>query len=451
MTRLFAAIRKNYFDNTVELSKLSKTFFLWAIGLVFVYVSNIYLTRLLGLELYGRYTVFISWASLISTLLAFGWDGYLTQKIPLLQKNEFGKITSSHLIVKAVTTFLILYVLFVMLIAGIVHFQKNSFSFLESGQVPVFLILGFLFTLITLLRSFLRIFHIVTKVQWVEDVLKPVILFSIILVYYIYKINLSLSSFYIINLFVFGAVAVFLLVYSSGVYRKNFITGGSTVITEKWVRKCFYFMCIFLGYSIFSRMELLFLGYFSKNEEAAKFQILLRISDMVIIPDFLFNYFLPQKFSYSFANNEISEAKILFRNSSKTVLALQLVCLAGVSLIGYFYLQSFNIASSEMYLFLVVMCTAPVFYSLFGSSNLVLKTSGNERYSFYALLIVLILEAAANYIFIIPYGLKAAVIISWSSILFYTLLLSFFLFRELKFYNNVTRFLFLGTNRSKLS
>ncbi len=451
MARLFAAIRENYFDNTVEFSKLRKTFFLWAIGLVFVYVSNIYLTRLLGLDLYGRYTVFISWVSLISTLLAFGWDGYLTQKIPQLPKNGSGKITGTHLLVKTITTFLVLYVLFVLLILWAVYFQNSSFSFLESGQVMIFLILVFLFTLITLLRSFLRIFHMVTKVQWVEDALKPVILFSIILVFYMYKINLSLSSFYLINLFVFGGVVIFLLVYSMGIYRKNFIAGAPAVITENWIRKCFYFMCIFLGYSIFSRMELLFLGYCSKNEEAAKFQILLRISDLVIIPDFLFNYFLPQKFSYAFANKEIPGAKLLFRNSSRTILALQLVCLAGVSLVGYFYLQSFNIASPEMYFLLVAMCTAPVFYSLFGSSNLVLKTSGNERYSFYALLIVLVLEAAANYIFIIPYGLKAAVIISWSSILFYTLLLSYFLFRELKFYNNITRFLFLGKDRSKFS
>lgn len=93
-----------------------------------------------------------------------------------------------------------------------------------------------------------------------------------------------------------------------------------------------------------------------------------------------------------------------------------------------------------MYLLLGVMCIAPVFYSLFGSANLVLKTSGNERYSFYALLIVLLAEAVVNGIFIEQYGLKAAVLISWTSILLYTLLLSF-VHRKLSFYNAVTGFL----------
>lgn len=449
MIKLFAAIRKNYFDNTVDLSKLSKTFSLWAIGLAFVYVTNVYITKLIGLELYGKYAVFFSWVSLISTLLTFGWEGYLIQKIPQLPRNKQGKITRTSLLGKSITSFLTLFTLFGVLIIWTASSQKKSFGFLETDQVLIFLLIVFLFALITLLKSFLKIFHVVFKIQWAEDVLKPLILFTTILVYYSYQVKLSLSSLYIINLLLFGGLAISLLFYSIRIYRENFGAGDASVITDKWVSKCFYFMCIYLGYSIFSRMELLFLGYFAKNEEAAKYQILLRISDLVLIPDFLFNYFLPQKFSYAFANNKITDAKALFRNASRTILLLQLICLTGIMMIGYWYLLSFNIDSSAMYILLVIMCCAPLFYSLFGTSNLVLKTSGNERYAFYALLIVLVLEGIANYVFILPYGLTAAVIISWMSIFLYTLILAFFLYKKTGFSNRVTGFLFSVGNKSK--
>ncbi len=395
--------------------------------------------------------MFISWVSLISTLVTFGWDGYLMQKIPQLQRNESGKLTGVYLLRRAITTFLVLYVVCSLIILGIFYYNSNLIVFFDPGQLHLFLLFIFLFATIALIKAFLKIFHVITKVQWIEDVVKPLVLFAAILFYYKYKISLSLTSLYIINLCIFASLAISILFFALKTYKKNFERGSIEPVNEKWIGKCFYFMCIYLGYSIFSRMELLFLGGFEKNEEAAKYQILLRISDLIILPDFLFNYFLPQKFSYAFANNRISDAKNLFRNSAKTILTLQVICLAGVSLIGYLYLQSFNIASTEMYLYLVIMCTAPLFYSLFGSSNLVLKTSGNERFSFYALLIVLILEAAANYIFIVPYGLKAAVIISWSSILVYTLLLSFFLYRKLKFYNRVSGFLFFADRKSKLT
>jgi len=444
MIKLFRTISKNYFDNTVALSKLSKTFFVWVLGLGLVYVSNIYVIKLIGLNQYGRYTVFMSWVSLISMLVAFGWDGYLIQRIPQLPKNEAGKITDGSIIKNAMTTLIVLLVFFSFFIIVASRYSKTLLSFLEPGQLPVFLSLIFVFALLALLRAFLKIFNWVTSVQWIEDFLKPLILFAVIIWYYRSKATLELSSLYFINLVVFGAVAIALLLFAIKVYSKNFHIQSPAVKEEGWLSKCFYFMCIYLGYSIFSRMELLFLGFFSKNEEAAKYQILLRISDLIIVPDVLFNYFLPQKFAHYFADNKIDEAKELYKNSARTIWTLQVLCFLGTSAIGYFYLQSFAIASAEIYILLLIACSAPIFASLFGSSNLVLKVSGNERFSFYALLIILIIEALANSILIPLYGLTAAIWLSWSSALLYYLLLSFFVHKRLGFYSRYSSMLFSG-------
>lgn len=444
MDKYFAAIRKNYFDNTVELSKLSKTFFLWAIGLVLVYVTNIYLVRIIGLNLFGKFSVFISWVTLCSTIVAFGWDGYLIQKIPLLAKAKDGKIGSSRILAIAVLSFFILFALFSIAMLLLSNYNALLFSFIQPGQLKYFLVLVFLFAAIGLLKAFLKIFHIVIQVQWVEDFMKPILLFATIIYFYVEGMKISLSTLYIINIIAFAILFTALLFFTFKTYKDNFKLREAAVVwkNEKWVTKCFYFMCIYLGYSIFTKMELLFLGHFNKNDEAAKFQILLRVSELVIIPDFLFNYFLPQKFSYLFAEKKYDDARKLFSNASKTIFILQLICFAGIMAIGYFYLQSFNIASTEMYLLLLLMSLSPIFYSLFGSANLVLKTSGLERYSFYALLIVLVAELVANYLFIQPYGLIAAVIISIASVFLYTLLLSLFLYSKLKFYNAVTKYLF---------
>jgi O-antigen/teichoic acid export membrane protein len=442
MIKLFRTISKNYFDNTVALSKLSKTFFVWISGLVLVYVTNIYVIKLIGLSEYGKYTVFMSWVSLISMLVAFGWDGYLIQKIPQLPRDTTGKITNSSILKKAILTFIVLFAAFAIFIIVASRYDKTVLAFLEPGLVPVFLSLVFLFAFLALLRTFLKIFNWVITVQWAEDFLKPLVIFAVIIWYYRSKTTLPLSSLYYINLFVFGAVAICLLIFAGKVFRKNFYLQQTAVKQESWISKCFYFMCIFLGYNIFSRMELLFLGFFSKNEEAAKYQILLRIADLVYVPDILFNYFLPQKFAQYFADKKIDEAKILYANSAKTVFILQVLCFLGASAVGYFYLRSFGIASAETYILLLIACSAPIFTSLFGSSNLVLKASGNERFSFYALLIILTGEALANSILIPLYGLTAAIGLSWASILLYNLLLSFFVHKRLHFYSRFGGMLF---------
>ena len=67
-------------------------------------------------------------------------------------------------------------------------------------------------------------------------------------------------------------------------------------------------------------------------------------------------------------------------------------------------------------------------------------TSGNEKYSFLALTMVLAVEAVANIVFIPTYGLVAAVHISWVSVLVYTLILFLFVRRRLQFKSPLIRF-----------
>ena len=433
MIKLIQLIRKNYFDNTIELSKLSKTFFLWGIGLVLVYVANIYLIRLIGLQQYGEYTVFMNWVGLAVTLILFGWDGYLVQQIPQLPLTSDGKIRFGHLFRKTLLTFFLLFAILVSILLAVVFIFKSSPMFSVPGVVQLFLLLVFFLTCIGYCKAILKIFHIVTPVQGLEDIVKPFLLLIIVFFFYFGNKPLKLESVYLINsiLVFMVALGLYLLMYLK--LGKKIDLKDDTCVSKNWVRQCFYFMCIMMGYSFFSRMELLFLGFYSKNEDAAKYQILLRIADLVILPDFLFNYYLPQKFSRYFSDSKMEEAGNLFRYAARTIFLLQTLCLAFVAGIGYYYLQSFRIAGWDMYLLLLVLCSSQLFYSLFGSSNLVLMTSGNEKYSFMALALVLIVEAIANISFISPYGLKAAVYISWISVFLYTLILFFFVRKRLRF------------------
>jgi O-antigen/teichoic acid export membrane protein len=291
----------------------------------------------------------------------------------------------------------------------------------------------FFFTAISYFKSVLKIFNTVTPVQWLEDISKPLGLLIIFGSIYYLQQTIDLTTVYFVNGGFFLCLTLGLYILISRRVNTNIVFDDSSNATENWVRRCFYFMCIMLGYTFFSKMELLFLGYYAKNEDAAKYQLLLRIADLVILPDFLFNYYLPQKFSHLFAAKDYSGAGKLFRNAARAVFLLQVICLAGVAAVGYFYLQSFHIASPSMYILLLILCSSQLFYSLFGSNNLVLMTSGNERYSFLALAMVLIVEAIANILFIPAFGLQAAVYISWLSVLVYAFILFLFVHKKLKF------------------
>ncbi len=433
MIKLIRALRKNYFDDTVDLAKLSKSFLLWGVGVVLVYIGNIFLTRLIGLQQYGQYAVFMTWVALGSTFVTFGWDEYFLQKIPKLSLSASGKIEAGSVLKQSLASFVALFALLAALLFILEHVLKAQLMFSSSGSMMIFLLFVFLFTAISYFKSILKIFNTVTAVQWMEDISKPLLLLSIFGGYYYLGKTLSLSAVYMINMALFFGIMLgsYLLIHRGVRQRISFDNSSSA--SDQWMKRCFYFLCISLGYTFFSKMELLFLGYYSKSEDGAKYQLLLRIADLVILPDFLFNYYLPQKFSHLFAAKDDDGAAKLFRNAARAIFVLQVICLAGVAAVGYFYLQSFGIASPAMYILLIILCSSQLFYSLFGSTNLVLMTSGNERYSFLALAMVLVVEAAANVMFIPAYGLTAAVYISWLSVLAYTLILFLFVHKKLKF------------------
>jgi len=433
MIKLIRALRKNYFDDTIDLAKLSKSFLLWAVGVVLVYVANIYLTRLIGLEQYGTYTVFMNWVALASMLVTFGWEGYLVQRVPQLPVNAEGKIETSGILKRSLFSIIFLFALLSLGLFVFNNLLKVSMLFNAEGTLIIFLVLVFCLTAISYFKSILKIFNTVIPVQWLEDIGKPLVMLIILAMYYYLNKPVTLSNVYIINVCLFFFVMMGLYVFISRKVNRKIALNSSSGNDENWVRRCFYFLCIMLGYTFFSKMELLFLGYYEKDEGAAKYQLLLRIADLVILPDFLFNYYLPQKFSRFFAAKDLVGAGKLYRNAARAIFILQVICLAGVAAVGYFYLQSFHIASPAMYILLLILCSSQLFYSLFGSNNLVLMTSGNERYSFLALAMVLVVEAIANILFIPAFGLHAAVYISWLSVLMYTFILFLFVHKKLKF------------------
>jgi len=433
MIKLIQALRKNYFDDTIDLSKLSKSFLLWGMGVVLVYVANIYLTRLIGLQQYGAYTVFMNWVALGSTFVTFGWDGYLVQKIPQLPLNAKGKIEAGGIMKLSAISFVILFAILTLLLFIVDRVFKIPMLVNAKGTLVIFLVFVFCFTAINYFKSVLKIFNTVVPVQLLEDISKPLILLIIFGSFFYLHRSIDLNTLYFINGAVFITVMIVLYILIDRRVHQRIVFDHGKGVSENWMKRCFYFLCVMLGYTFFSKMELLFLGYYSKHEDAAKYQLLLRIADLVILPDFLFNYYLPQKFSRLFASKDHAGAGKLFRNAARAIFLLQVICLAGVAVVGYFYLQSFHIASPAMYILLLILCSSQLFYSLFGSNNLVLMTSGNERYSFLALAMVLVVEAIANILFIPAFGLQAAVYISWLSVLVYALILFLFVHKKLKF------------------
>lgn len=430
MKKYFQILKQKYLDDTVDLAKLSKSFLLWGCGVVLVYIGNIYLTRLLGLKQYGTYAVFMNWGALATTFVTFGWDGYLMQQLPKLPEGENGKKKIGGILKRSVLSFLVLGILLTGIGIAVYHIYGLSDDY---SMLFLLLLLALPMTAVVFIKSFLKVYNIVLTVQWLEEIIKPLLLLAFFGYTYYSQVSLEYWEVIYVNIALFAALAFILFLIASSQLQNKLSVRDARTGNEGWLKRCFYFLCIMLGYTFFSKMELLFLGYYNLNEDAGKYQILLRMADLVILPDFLFNYYLPQKFSHLFADRKKEEAERLFRKAARAIFVLQVLCMVAVAAVGYFYLKSFKIESPAIYILLIILCSSQLFYSLFGSTNLVLMTSGNEKYSFLSLAVVLILEAITNILWIPGFGLKAAVYISWGSVLVYTLILFSFVKKRLSF------------------
>ncbi|AZO93473.1 flippase [Halocella sp. SP3-1] len=141
--------------------KVSGTFLLKIIGLSIGFIFQIILGRMLGPEMYGKYTMYLTYTVILSIISVFGMDQNLIKEIPkyIESKNKAGSYLKLSLLISVLITIILSGSIFLIN-------QVNNFGF----EIYILIIMLFIKTIITIIDGFLQGIGLVVRVTFLNIV-----------------------------------------------------------------------------------------------------------------------------------------------------------------------------------------------------------------------------------------------------------------------------------------
>lgn len=418
--------------NDVERNLISKntfySFIIQGISVILVFAGNVFLTRWAGSSAYGEYVHIFNWISVLSVITLGGRDDLLLSKIPKYLNNDehdhlrkIVKKTNRDIFIRSVIVISVF--LFLIFFIGIKTLTDIKYDF-ALAVVAIYLI-----SFTTLNQCALQALNYIKLSQIPEKIIRPFLLFVLLIFFKITASVINLKSLIVIANFSSTICCVFILYFiveKINKHKKSEVKNLS--VRENLSSQTFYFFLISLFYLLSTKISMLILPYFMSEKNVGIFNIAYRFSELLIYPFFLMHYILPQLFAkhhlsdLRYKQSLFSEATMLSTVISIPILLINIF--AGKFLLGWFGKDFVSGYESLIYLSL-----AQLLFSIFGPTNTILMMQGNEKYSAISLFAYVILLFATSLVIIPILGVSGAALSLLISSLFYNILLAILVYK----------------------
>jgi O-antigen/teichoic acid export membrane protein len=402
---------------------IKKTITVQAFSYLLVFISNILMVRVAGMENYGIYITVINWISLLSVFAAQGMEDVVLAEIPPSVAN--GNYRNAKKIIffanKIILTgaVIVTLVFFIIIKSGVVTvFTDNDLTFFAA------LINIYLFAFIMVNQQALQAFNRFYSSQLADRIVKPLLLIIAFTVFY--YTSLKPGAVFLINTTTVVQIicALIVLLFLKTTF-KNSIAEKDDSANEKKIKygyTNFYFFIISLLYLLKAKIAIFIFGFAGKPEDTAVFNILSRLADFVVVPFFIIHAVVPQLFSKHKQADKAYKKELFNRITLLSTGGAVLVFLF-IILSGKFLLRLYNNSIAENYRLLIVLSASQLLYSVFGPSSALLMMQGRQKQAAFILLADVAVSIILFGVFIKLYGLTGAVWATVISVFIYNLLL----------------------------
>ena len=416
--KIYFSIFRHYMSEETKrfLYHLSFTFFATGIAAIIMFVVNIFATRLLGPEEFGKYGVIISLGQIITIFTTLGLSSILVKYIIPEKRGVNGILILQTLIFTAVTSIaaLLLFLLF-----------KDVFMSLVNIDNSLFLILMILVPFLTFFnifeafnKGFLRF-----KFQAIWQIINAfLIIFAFLLLFFVFRFQ-TFSAYILPFLLGYFAYSLITIIYF---LRRREITFNFSKALRNFPD--FYKIIVYAKYTflggfiwyIISGLDKIFLNKFIGFNETGLFQAYLTASITVlgVFYTSLINVFFPT--ATNFKNYRVVFDKIK-KLSWLSFLPMILAEFIIISIILKLYGTQYEYNA----LYVLLFSLACFFYFWGGTVAWLAYAQGLKgvKYTFYTALFVSALSVVINFILIPQYGMLGATIA-----FLFSMTLSFFLY-----------------------
>jgi len=403
------------------MKNIISSFTLKILGIVLSFITSVLIARYLGVDLFGSYTLLLSWVNILVVVSLFGQEELILKQAAIsgIKKSRMPDKLTMIISVVIMTFFLLL---------------KHRFNY-EIEIVQIFLISAIIvfLALNRIRQSFLR-----GVGQQFQSYLSDSLVYPLTIILFLTIINkFEILEFRLEIVLLIIVIASVFAVSTSSVFLNRTITSKNEKNTHvsyfKRIKEAKYFLLLSLSGILFMNMNILVLGTILEPKYTGIYVAADRIAAILGLFLFVSNTFLAPRIakSYNQGNTLQKRASILY--------VVRLVFLVSILLYIFLYLTGNKILSlygTEFingYNALMILCASQIVNVSFGPVGYVLSMTGREKIVLVVTIISIILLSSISLILAPLYGVMGAAISMLISMTFYNLSLSVFSYKALGF------------------
>lgn len=430
--------------NLKELIKGSSSAFILKIaGMLFTYLSMLFITRFYGAEQWGLYSLGFTVLSIAVVIPVFGFDNSIIRLLTELKQNN-SEANAFKVLLKAS---LITMILSIVVILGINYYsdvitnsilrQKDFEPYLFFVQIAV-IPMAFLILISVVFQSYKRIIQFMLF----KSALLSFTFLVLLCIFYFFEIDAKIFEIYIYAIVSTLVIAIIALLFFLKLIKQDDSKTENTTYSFKEIIYLSFPMMLSSSFALLMGWtDILMLSYFKTPKDIGIYSSALKLASITLIVLASVNSISSPKFAEFFSKKDFNGLKDIVQKSTKIMFMTSAPILLIFILFPKSILGIFGPEFVSGYLVLIMFCIARFVNSVSGSVGHLMQMTNNQRTYQYVIITAFIINLILNVLLIPEFGINGAALSSSIAMVFWNVTLVIIIKRKLGFWTCYIPFL----------
>ncbi|WP_323787432.1 flippase [Psychroserpens sp.] len=414
----------------------SSAFFLKIAGMLFTYLSMLFITRFYGAEAWGIYTLGFTVLSIAVVIPVFGFDNSIIRLLTDLKQNN-SESSIFKVLFKATSITIILSIVVILGINYYSDFITNSIL-KQKGFEPYLLFVRIAvlpMALLILISVVFQSYKRILQFMLFKSALLSFTFLILLCVFYFLEIDAKIFEIYVYAILVTLSIATIAFIFFSKSFKHNHVKQPNRTYSFKDIIYLSFPMMLSSSFALLMGWtDILMLSYYKAPKDIGIYNSALKLASITLIALASVNSISSPKFAEFYSKKDFKGLKDVVQKSTK----IMFITSAPILLIFIVFPKTIlGIFGSEFvsgYIVLILLCIARFVNSVSGSVGHLMQMTNNQKTYQYVIIIAFIINLILNFLLIPKFGINGAALSSSIAMIFWNVTLVIIIKKKLGFW-----------------
>ncbi|MCB9989378.1 MAG: oligosaccharide flippase family protein [Rhodospirillales bacterium] len=389
-----------------------------AVGAVFIFLVQIPMTRLLGVEKYGLYVYVLSWVMVMATIVPLGMHTTVAKFFPAFKAQEaWGKLKGLFLLVFGIAIGMTLLLSGVVLAGFEILSQQASVLY---SYIPAAALLLLMFSFMLMVTVFLRSLKMVVFAEFMDNIARPLSLLLIFLaLFHFYPDAGAHNALWANNLAILFMGAVLSFYLWRKIPKAIFSAKADFSEYKAWFALGLPMMLMSGMNYLLNRTDIIMLGTIGSVADAGLYGVASRVSELSSFGLLAVHSILVPMISDSWQKGEKEHTQKLLTLAAWFVFLFSITAFIVLALFGPLLLPVFGVEFSASYEPMLLLLVARMMPTIVGPVVFLMALIDKQKLAAQILFLTVASNIAGNWLLIPHFGMMGAAVSTALSFMFW--------------------------------